>query len=119
MYIFGTNQNPKASYELVRCNDKPGFVVGSYLSRRIVANTLKRSAKCLVALQELLPSTSCCGQGLPSYSCYHKHWWALTPPFHLLPIQIGSLLSVALALRLLWPSVKWSPISRVARTFLS
>jgi len=26
-----------------RCNDKPGFVVGSYLSRCIVANTLKRS----------------------------------------------------------------------------
>ncbi len=26
-----------------RCNDKPGFVVDSYLSRRSVANTLKRS----------------------------------------------------------------------------
>jgi len=26
-----------------RRNDKPGSVVGSYLSRRIVANTLKRS----------------------------------------------------------------------------
>jgi len=29
---------------LIRCNDKPGFVVGSYLSRRMVAHTLKRSA---------------------------------------------------------------------------
>ena len=27
----------------VRCNDKPGFVVGSYLSRRMVAHTLERS----------------------------------------------------------------------------
>ena len=27
-----------------RSDDKPGSVVGSYLSRRIVANTLKRSA---------------------------------------------------------------------------
>jgi len=31
----------------------------------------------------------------------------------------GYLLSVALALRLLWPSVRWSPVSLVARTFLS
>ena len=27
----------------VRSNDKPGFVVGSYLSRRSVATTLERS----------------------------------------------------------------------------
>ena len=27
----------------IRCNDKPGFVVGSYLSRRYVTITLKRS----------------------------------------------------------------------------
>ena len=31
----------------------------------------------------------------------------------------GGLLSVALALRLLWPSVRWSPASHAARTFLS
>ena len=29
--------------KITRCNDKPGFVVGSYLSRPVVANRLERS----------------------------------------------------------------------------
>ena len=33
--------------------------------------------------------------------------------------SLGYLLSVALALRSLWPSVRWSPALRAARTFLS
>jgi len=77
---------------LNRCDDKPGFVVGSYLSRRIVANTLKRSTICQFNdIVRFLPYTSCYEQGLPSYLCYHKYWCALTAPFHLdhLPIEIG------------------------------
>jgi len=34
-------------------------------------------------------------------------------------VWAGGLLSVALALRLLWPSVRWSPLLHAARTFLS
>jgi len=34
----------KMIFLLIRCNDKPCFVVGSYLSRCIVANTFKRSS---------------------------------------------------------------------------
>ena len=50
-----------------RSDDKPGSVVGSYLSRCIVANTLKRSTNAnQMALQELLPYASCYRQGLPS-----------------------------------------------------
>jgi len=44
----------------------------------------KRSSEALKNVR-FQPYASCYGQGLPSYSCYHKHWWSLTPPFHLLP----------------------------------
>jgi len=44
--------------------------------------------------------------------------YLLPAPYTLLP-ETGGLLSVALALRLLWPSVRWSPVLRAARTFLS
>jgi len=33
--------------------------------------------------------------------------------------EVIFILSVALALRLLWPPVRWSLVSHVARTFLS
>jgi len=45
-----------------------------------------RSSEVCVLIEQLvrlIPYTSCCEQGLPSYLCYHKHWWALTPPFHI------------------------------------
>ena len=79
------------------------------------------SEVCLLIKQlvRLIPYTSCCGQGLPGWVCYHTHRWALTPPFHPYQTKFGGLLSVALALRLLWPSVRWSPASHAARTFLS
>ena len=105
---------------LNRSDDKPGSVVGSYLSRPDVANRLKRSMSAdQTALQELLPYASCCGQGLPGWGCHHPHRWALTPPFHPCRATPGGLLSVALALGLLRPSVRWSPLLRAARTFLS
>jgi len=90
--------------------------LGSYLSRRMVTHTLKRDTNAnLMALWDFLPCASCYGQGLPSYLCYHRYWWSLTPPFHLWPSKRnrgekeretlftndGRLLSVALALRLL------------------
>ncbi len=112
--------------------------LGSYLSRRIVANTLKRSAFALKRCKsyyhtllaadrvylaahvttgtgELLPHpfTLTCQKGLTSmimlqrYRCESDSFLA------------GGLLSVALALGLLRPSVRWSPLLRAARTFLS
>jgi len=66
-----------------RSDDKPGSVVGSYLSRPAVADRFKRSTfAAKQRLQELLPYASCCGQGLPGCPCHHRHRWSLTPPFH-------------------------------------
>jgi len=66
-----------------RSDDKPGSVVGSYLSRPAVADRFKRSTFATKQrLQELLPYASCCGQGLPGCPCHHRHRWSLTPPFH-------------------------------------
>ena len=103
-------------------------IVGATISRVLswvviyldVLLPIRSSEVCVLIKQlvRLIPYTSCCKQGLPSCLCYHKHWWALTPPFHY-HHRSGYLLSVALALRLLWPSVRWSPVSLAARTFLS
>jgi len=88
-----------------------------YLGRMSPHGSSEVFCQASLAIVRLVPYTSCYRQGLPSCPCCHGHWWALTPPFHLFRLS-GSLLSVALALRLLWPPVRWSLVSLVARTFL-
>jgi len=83
-----------------------------YLGRMSPYGSSKVFCQASLAIVRLIPYTSCYRQGLPSCPCYHRHWWALTPPFHLFR-RSGSLLSVALALRLLWPPVRWSLVSLV------
>ena len=99
-------------------NDKPGFVVGSYLSRCYVAITLKRSMFADLTACETYTIYFLLRTGFTWLSVLPHPPVGSYPTLSPLPLS-GGLLSVALALKLLWPSVRWSPVSLAARTFLS
>jgi len=71
----------------MRLDHKPNSVSGSCRIMVIHLVSTSRSSSCDLPIRNVRTihwiAWSCSRRGLPSYSCFHKYWWSLTPPFHL------------------------------------
>ncbi len=93
----------------MKSTDKPGSVVDSHSSRRMVTHTLKQPTRRLGEPPQHLPIWSCSEWGLACHACYQP-CGALLP--HLFTLTVcprthGGLFSVPLSITSRCPAVNW------------